>query len=188
MFPDCKNLSTPSNTPTVENWRKVCKDVLSQFLPPDLLENDEKLNQNNINIHRITPETLSRLKERIDTLELLNGQLYQYLCILVENLPELILETIRPHFKINYRPRFRGAPVHSNQTENACHVANGMLPFPTRREKDILGLLAEGYCAKEIAKRLFISETTVITHKKNLKKKFNVKNTVELISKIRNVK
>jgi DNA-binding NarL/FixJ family response regulator len=56
-------------------------------------------------------------------------------------------------------------------------------PCPTRREKDVLELLVKGLCAKEIANKLFISESTVITHKKNLKEKFNAKNTVELISK-----
>ncbi|RZS74462.1 regulatory LuxR family protein [Pseudobacter ginsenosidimutans] len=57
-------------------------------------------------------------------------------------------------------------------------------PVLTRREKEVLGLLAEGLCAKEIAQILFISETTVVTHKKNLKNKFKVKNTVELVSKV----
>src|SRR4030095_4748537 len=126
--------------------------------------------------------------KRIETLEVLNEELYQYLCFLVESLPELILKTIRSHFEINHSTQSHGVPVHLKEKENGCHVGNGALPFPTRREKDILDLLAKGYCAKEIAKQLFISETTVITHKKNLKKKFNVKNTVELISKTKSVK
>ena len=57
-------------------------------------------------------------------------------------------------------------------------------PVLTKREREVLDLLAEGLCAKEIAQILFISETTVITHKKNLKNKFKVKNTVELVSKV----
>jgi len=60
-------------------------------------------------------------------------------------------------------------------------------PSLTKREREVLELLAEGLCAKEIAQSLFISETTVITHKKNLKNKFKVKNTVELISKVYNL-
>ena len=56
-------------------------------------------------------------------------------------------------------------------------------PALTKREIEVLDLLVKGLCAKEIADNLFISETTVITHKKNLKKKYNVRNTVELISK-----
>jgi DNA-binding CsgD family transcriptional regulator len=56
-------------------------------------------------------------------------------------------------------------------------------PVITRREQEVLQLLVEGLCAKQIAILLFISETTVITHKKNLKVKFNAKNTVELVAK-----
>jgi len=56
-------------------------------------------------------------------------------------------------------------------------------PCVTKREMDVCRLLAKGFCAKEIARILFISETTVVTHKRNLKVKFNAKNTVELISK-----
>lgn len=58
-----------------------------------------------------------------------------------------------------------------------------LFPAVTKRELEILKLLADGYCAKEIAGKLFISETTVITHKKNLKEKFKVKNTPQLVSK-----
>lgn len=53
----------------------------------------------------------------------------------------------------------------------------------TKRELEVLQLIAEGLSAKEIAHKLYISETTVITHKKNLKEKFGVKNTPELISR-----
>ncbi len=53
----------------------------------------------------------------------------------------------------------------------------------SKREKEILQLLADGYSAKEIASMLFISATTVITHRKNLIEKFNVRNTAELIKK-----
>lgn len=57
-------------------------------------------------------------------------------------------------------------------------------PVLTKRETDVFGLLAKGFCAKEIAKTLFISETTVITHKRNLKEKFHARNTVELITNV----
>jgi DNA-binding CsgD family transcriptional regulator len=59
-------------------------------------------------------------------------------------------------------------------------------PSLTRREIEVLQLLVKGLCAKEIASSLFISESTVITHKKNLKKKFDARNSVELISKAHN--
>lgn len=51
----------------------------------------------------------------------------------------------------------------------------------TRREKEVLGLIAEGLTNAEIAGKLFISVTTVDTHRKSLLAKFNVRNTASLI-------
>lgn len=51
----------------------------------------------------------------------------------------------------------------------------------SRREMEVLNLLARGLIAKQIALKLCISTTTVISHKKNLISKFKVKNSVELV-------
>ncbi len=50
------------------------------------------------------------------------------------------------------------------------------------REKEIILLLANGRKTDEIAEELFISPNTVSTHRKNMLKKYAVKNTAELIS------
>ena len=55
------------------------------------------------------------------------------------------------------------------------------LPVLSRREKEVLGLIAEGCTNPEIAKRLFVSQFTVDSHRKNLLAKLNVKNTASLI-------
>ena len=55
------------------------------------------------------------------------------------------------------------------------------IPILTRREKEVLGLIANGLTNQEIAEKLFISTTTVDTHRKNLLSKFEVKNTANLI-------
>ena len=55
------------------------------------------------------------------------------------------------------------------------------IPILTRREKEVLGLIAEGLTNHEIGDKLFISTTTVDTHRKNLLAKFAVKNTATLI-------
>jgi len=55
------------------------------------------------------------------------------------------------------------------------------LPVLTRREKEILGLIADGMTNSEIARQLFISVTTVDTHRKNLLAKFEAKNIASLI-------
>ena len=51
----------------------------------------------------------------------------------------------------------------------------------TRREKEILELIAGGLTNNEIAVKLFLSCSTVDTHRKNLLTKFGVKNTAPLI-------
>ena len=53
----------------------------------------------------------------------------------------------------------------------------------TRREKDVLKLLAKGLTNTEISRQLFISITTVDTHRKHLLAKLEVGNTALLISK-----
>jgi DNA-binding NarL/FixJ family response regulator len=55
------------------------------------------------------------------------------------------------------------------------------IPVLTRREKEVLSLIAEGLTNHEIAEKLFISTSTVDTHRKNLLSKFEVKNTATLI-------
>ena len=54
-------------------------------------------------------------------------------------------------------------------------------PLITRREKEVLGLIADGLTNNEIAKNLFISVATVDTHRKNLLAKFECKNIASLI-------
>lgn len=51
----------------------------------------------------------------------------------------------------------------------------------TRREKEILKLIADGKSNQEIADFLYISIHTVHSHRKNMLKKLNLKNTPELI-------
>jgi len=55
------------------------------------------------------------------------------------------------------------------------------LPLLTSREKEILGLIAEGYTNPQIAEKIFLSPFTVDSHRKNLLAKLAVKNTASLI-------
>lgn len=52
----------------------------------------------------------------------------------------------------------------------------------TKREKEVIELLAAGLSSDEIGNKLFISEKTVNTHRQNILKKSEVKNTAELMS------
>jgi len=55
------------------------------------------------------------------------------------------------------------------------------VPLLTRRELEVLALIAEGMTNSEIASKLFIAATTVETHRKSLLAKFSAKNTATLV-------
>lgn len=57
------------------------------------------------------------------------------------------------------------------------------IPKLTRREKEVLDLIAEEYTSQEIANKLFISLSTVETHRMNLCSKVDARNTAGLIKK-----
>lgn len=61
------------------------------------------------------------------------------------------------------------------------HESKNKTPVITRREKEVLELIAVGMTNNEIAQKLFISPTTVDTHRKNLLAKFEAKNVASLI-------
>lgn len=50
----------------------------------------------------------------------------------------------------------------------------------TKREKEILKLIAQGLTDKEIAEKIFLSALTVISHRKNILSKLGLKNKVEI--------
>lgn len=68
--------------------------------------------------------------------------------------------------------------IRSPQAPNmSSHTMN-----TTKREKEVLALVLEGLTVKEIAERLYIAPTTVISHKESLFAKAGVKNVKELIA------
>ena len=74
-----------------------------------------------------------------------------------------------PYLSFDAATALRQVPTQSNT------------PLITRREKEVLGLIADGLTNNEIAKTLFISVATVDTHRKNLLAKFECKNIASLI-------
>ncbi len=60
-------------------------------------------------------------------------------------------------------------------------TSENQLPVLTKREKEILELIAEGLTNQEIADKLFLNVMTIGSHRKNMLTKFKVKNTAALI-------
>jgi DNA-binding CsgD family transcriptional regulator len=52
----------------------------------------------------------------------------------------------------------------------------------SKREKEVLLWVTDGLSSKEIANKMYISEGTVINHRKNMLMKSGTKNVAELIS------
>jgi two-component system, NarL family, response regulator NreC len=66
------------------------------------------------------------------------------------------------------------------QIQKMSKKKTGFLHLLSTREREILQLIAEGHTNKEIASFLCVSTKTIETHKDHLKKKLNIKHTIEL--------
>lgn len=65
--------------------------------------------------------------------------------------------------------------------EKEMKISDGAYETLTPREQEIMVLLAEGYPAKEVAAKLFISPKTVDNHRTNIMNKLNLHSTLELV-------
>lgn len=75
----------------------------------------------------------------------------------------------------------KGKTFLSDEAAAALRKEDAAVPVITRREKEVLELLADGLTNNEIAEKLFVSATTVDSHRKSLVAKLKAKNTPELI-------
>jgi DNA-binding NarL/FixJ family response regulator len=75
----------------------------------------------------------------------------------------------------------KGRQYLSHEAANSIQNRFEKIPVLTRREKEILELIAEGMTNQEIAEKLFVAVTTVDSHRKNLLAKFDARNIAMLI-------
>lgn len=82
-----------------------------------------------------------------------------------------------------------GEKVLSEEVKNLLeNFETGELPVITRREKEVLKLLASGLNSIEIGEKIFISPLTIESHRRNLLQKFKVNNVAALIHKAMDMK
>lgn len=82
------------------------------------------------------------------------------------------------YFSKNIQEKIFSSFTGNTSASENYEITNTML---TDRELEILKLISMEYSGKEIGEELFISANTVETHRKNLIKKLNVKNTIGLV-------
>jgi DNA-binding CsgD family transcriptional regulator len=184
MIPNKSILLEQINSVIKRNsWNKNLKSF-DYFITDETLKNVPELDSKTFFYYNVeNTESLKKLEQRLVALEEQNDHLLYFIHFLFENLADLV-EDILSHD--GNRECNRNSKI--SETETYKKASGGTLclkdiPSVTKRELDVLKLLGKGLCAKEIAHKLFISETTVITHKKHLKEKFDARNNVEIISK-----
>ncbi|HIC8645907.1 LuxR C-terminal-related transcriptional regulator [Elizabethkingia meningoseptica] len=100
----------------------------------------------------------------------------------------LVVITDLSHFKISSMPLLSIMDHHNHEMQYFKHFDQKMTeiemkrPNITKREKEILGLMAQGLNSPQIAEKLSISYHTVERHKENLRAKTNAKTAAELIA------
>lgn len=85
-------------------------------------------------------------------------------------LPEEML--VKQILQLNRSAHEKGYPIKKNPAPHPAVPSAGNL---TPREREVLVLLVQGLINKEIADRLHISLTTVISHRKNITEKLGIK-------------
>jgi DNA-binding NarL/FixJ family response regulator len=75
----------------------------------------------------------------------------------------------------------KGKTYLSNEVSKVLRKQDDVNIVLTRREKEVLELIAGGMTNNEIGEKLFISPSTVDSHRKNLLAKFDAKNTASLV-------
>ncbi len=73
--------------------------------------------------------------------------------------------------------------LNNNSNKNGYNEIDSVKSKLTKRENEILKLIAAGKKNSEIAEELYISERTVETHRRNILKKFDQDNIISVINK-----
>ncbi|MCP9765290.1 LuxR C-terminal-related transcriptional regulator [Lacihabitans soyangensis] len=99
-----------------------------------------------------------------------------------------ILVTDLSHLEFLKRPTLMTLTDKVNNQNQYFHIAEDLkelvvadLPNITKREQEIVNLMAKGLNSPAISEKLYLSYHTVENHKRNLRKKTNTKTSAELI-------
>jgi DNA-binding NarL/FixJ family response regulator len=132
-------------------------------------------------IHKRFPEikiiALSMMNESIYIKKMLEAGASGYILKTVDK--DELISTIQ---KVAGGEKYFSAEVTSQLMNNFSMKSSQSSPADvlTKREKEILTLIAQGFTDKEIAEKVFLSPLTITTHRKNILSKLGLKNKVEL--------
>lgn len=128
-------------------------------------------------IHKLYPEikivALTMLNESMFIKKMLEAGASGYVLKTIDK--EELIKVIR---KVAAGEKHFSAEVTAQLMNNFSQKSP--LDILTKREREILGLIAQGLTDKEIAEKVFLSPLTATTHRKNILSKLGLKNKVEL--------
>jgi len=145
-------------------------------------------------LKKVVPSEIKNYKSRYDyRVKTKSGKyirILQQVIVIDHKKDGSLIRTFGVHTDISYlKPEgvpifsiigLNGAPSYHNINAKKIFVCNEIKL--TKREKEVLELMIQGYKSKEIAEKLFIGKQTVDTHRKNLLQKTGVKNTPAMIT------
>ncbi len=94
---------------------------------------------------------------------------------LIQNLVNVLQESI-----INSNVSTPGNILNNNKSSLLAGIQSSQIPL-SQREIEVLTMIAQGYGNKEIAQKLFLTESTIELHSSRLKKKLALKNRTSLV-------
>ena len=99
-----------------------------------------------------------------------------------------INELLKAIEEVYYGKRYFNKEIADKIFEHIAHIndkgknASNPRTILTNRQIEVIKLVAKGLTSKEVAEKLFLSELTVIKHRKNIIKKLDLKNFTEVVS------
>ena len=159
---------------------------LATKLKPDIILTDVQMPVKNgieatKEIHKRFPEikiiAITMLNESMNIKKMLEAGASGYVLKTIEK--EELIAVIR---KVMTGEKHFSPEVTTQLLNNFSNKFSSQNPADilTKREKEILALIANGLTDKEIAELVFLSPLTIITHRKNILSKLGLKNKVEL--------
>ena len=154
----------------------VCHERPVGLIHADLGASDQVLTEYDRETVWAFAEGLGYALERCVLSERLRQQSAQVVA-LVRSTEASVVELSRPEIELG-APATRVTPPQAR-----ARAANGLEDELTRRELEVLSMLAEGDTNASIARRLIVSEDTVKTHVKHILRKLGVHNRSQAVSR-----
>ncbi|OCX52022.1 DNA-binding response regulator [Mucilaginibacter sp. PPCGB 2223] len=159
---------------------------LAEYTPDILLLDIQMPDANGIDLCKEVTKTVPHIK----VIALTNFEEMHYVKQMLRNgakgylLKNTDQETlVKAIIEVNQGKLFLDAHIHETMIGELAYGRNrpGVPVHLTKREKEILKLIAEENSNQQIADKLFLSLRTVETHRLNLMQKLSVKNSIGLV-------